>query len=94
MPYRTDGNHGEIKRALQAIARPVYDAARLGYGISDLITRHLDGSIVFMEIKRDDVVPSARKLTPAEAAFRALWPDRYVVVKTVEEALAAVGVRT
>lgn len=94
MPYQTDRNHLAIKRALQAIARPVYDAARLGFGISDLITRHLDGGIVFMEVKRDDVSPSRRKLTDDEAAFRALWPDRYVVVTTAEEALRAVGVRT
>lgn len=92
--YRTDPRHGEIKRALQRIARPVYDAARLGFGVSDLITRALDGQIVFMEIKRDDVPPSARKLNANEKAFRALWPDRYFVVLTVEEALAAVGVRT
>lgn len=91
--YRTDNNHGRIKQALQRVARPVYDAARLGFGVSDLITRHIDGGIVFMEVKRADVSPSGRRLTPAEEAFRALWPDRYVVVLTEEDALRAVGIK-
>ncbi len=59
--------------------------------MSDLISRHVDGHIVFIEIKRPGP-PSARTLTPAETKFRALWPDVYAIVQSEEEALRAVGV--
>ncbi len=89
--YKTDSNHLAVKRALQDAGRPVFDAARLGGGVSDLISQHLDGRIVFIEVKRPGP-PSARVLTPAEEKFRALWPSAYAVAQSCEEALQAVGV--
>ncbi len=89
--YRLDFNHLVVKRAIKDAGRPVYDAGKLGSGLSDLISQHVDGRIVFIEVKRPGP-PSARTLTPAEEKFRALWPDSYVIVQSPEEALRAVGV--
>jgi hypothetical protein len=46
-----------------------------------------------MEIKDGAKVPSARKLTPAEAEFAAVWRGHYVVAESAEDALALAGIR-
>ncbi len=69
----------------------MFDAAKMGGGLADLISEHIDGRIVFIEVKRPGP-PSARTLTPAEEKFRALWPHSYVIAQSQEEALRAVGV--
>lgn len=51
------------------------------------------GYPVFVEVKRPGP-PWVRKLTPSEAKLQALFPQFYVVVQDVEEALAAVGLAT
>ncbi len=89
--YKLDAQHLPIKRALVKAGRPVFDSAKMGGGLSDLITRHIDGHIVFMEIKNPGP-PSSRKLTPAEEKFRAIFPDAYVIVQSIDEAFRAVGV--
>lgn len=88
--YKLDAGHGEIKRALQDAGRPVFDAAKFGGGLPDLVVEHVDGRVLFLEIKRPGP-PSARKLTPAEDAFRAVFPRSYVIAQSVDEALRAVG---
>ncbi len=89
--FKPDVNHGEIKRALIKAGRPVFDAAKFGGGISDLITTHINGRVVFIEVKRPGP-PSARRLTDAEVKFQRLFPDSYFIVQTEDEALRAVGV--
>ena len=88
--YKLDEGHGKIKKAIQDAGRPVFDAAAKGSGLPDLISEHLDGHVVFIEIKRPGP-PSARRLTPKEEAFRALFPTSYVIVQSADEALAALG---
>jgi hypothetical protein len=90
MPYKLDANHLPIKRALQDAGRPVFDSAHMGNGLSDLITTHVDGRVLFVEIKRPGP-PSARRLTPAEEKFRRKFPEAHVIVQSIDEALRAVG---
>lgn len=88
--YKLDANHLEIKNALLEAGRPVFDSGHMGSGLSDLITTHVDGHVIFVEVKRNGP-PSARKLTPAEEKFRKKFPQAHVVVQTKSEALRAVG---
>jgi hypothetical protein len=46
-----------------------------------------------IEVKDGRKVPSARKLTPMEAAWIARWRGRVAVVACVVDALAVLGVR-
>ncbi len=89
--WKPDVNHLEIKRCLQGAGRPVFDSGHMGSGLSDLITTHVDGHVVFIEVKRPGP-PSARKLSPAELKFSKMFPGSYVVVQSKAEALRAVGV--
>ena len=44
-----------------------------------------------IELKNPEVKPSARRLSPDEAAFHGAWLGQVAVVETLEEALALVG---
>ena len=91
--YRTDANHLPIKRALLAVGRPVKDTSPYhGFGC-DIVTEHLDGHLVLLEVKDGKQPPSRRKLTESEQALRDMFPHSFHVVLTEEEALAAVGLR-
>lgn len=89
--YRTDANHGEIKKALLAAGCTVFDGARVGSGFPDLMVRRRGGPVVLLEVKDGTLPPSRRGLTLPEQAFQAMWGDAYHVVLTVEQALQAVG---
>jgi len=88
---RRDANHLAVKRALMAAGRPVKDCATYGGLGCDLMTEHVLGYLVLLEIKDGSLVPSARKLTDSEEQLRAMFPGSFRVVLSVEEALAAVG---
>ena len=92
---KVDENQAAIKAALEARCCLVLSLAPLGNGAPDLLVRGGNvagywktGMMTLLEVKRPGPA-SARKLTPMETAFHALWP--VTIVQTVEEALAAVG---
>ncbi len=91
MQYRTDRNHGEIKRALLDAGCIVFDGARVGQGFPDLVARRRGGPVTFLEVKDGTLPPSRRTLTLPEQAFQAMWGDAYHVVLSVDDALVAVG---
>jgi hypothetical protein len=93
---RTDKGHKAIVQALRQVGCKVTDLSRVGCGCPDILVRHQrygwspvrDGwEITLMEIKE----PKG-KLTPDQEQFIAEWPET-VIVRSVQEALAAVGVR-
>lgn len=90
---RTDSHHKAIVKALRQVGCQVSDTSRVGQGFPDLVVRAQKADIwrtpriLLMEIKE----PKGR-LTPDQVAFIADWPE-VVIVRSVEEALAAVGVR-
>ena len=100
MKARTDAGHRAIVQALRQVGCKVSDTSRVGQGFPDLVVRapmFYDGvageynwrfaRVLLMEIKE----PKG-KLTPDQEQFIAEWPET-VIVRSVEEALAAVGVR-
>jgi GNAT superfamily N-acetyltransferase len=83
---RTDANQAEIVEALRRAGASVLPLHRLGQGAPD-IACGWRGKVYFMEIKSD-----GGKLTPAEQEFMDKWRGHYAIVRTVEEALAVIGI--
>lgn len=97
---RTDATHAAIVKALRQVGCKVSDTSRIGGGFPDLVVRRdcigvavighrlwYDSSrILLMEVK----TPKG-KLTPEQEAFIKDWPET-VIVRSVEEALKAVGI--
>lgn len=93
-PVHRDANHGDIVRALEAAGRSVLDLSAVGKGAPDLLVGW-SGHMVLMEVKN----PEGRDhgscaLLPDQERWHATWKGtRVVVVRNVEEALEATGVR-
>ena len=92
---RVDANHAEIVGALRSAGCWVLDLSAVGQGCPDLLvhgpTHPWD--LVLIEIKDGAKPPSERKLTPAQVKFHAGCNAPLRVVTSVDEALAAAGVR-
>lgn len=87
---KRDATHAAIKAGLLRAGRPAKDVSAYGGFGCDIVTAHLDGWPLFLEIKREGP-PHVRKLTESEEALRAMFPRFFAVAQTVEEALRAVG---
>lgn len=86
---RRDANHAEVKAALLAAGRPVKDVAIYGGLGCDLLTEHIRGRVVMLEIKAPG---KQKRLTPSEVALRDSFSvASFFVVVTPEDALRAVG---
>ena len=84
---RKDKNHGTIVDALRAFGVSVADTSALGDGIPDLLAG-FKGRNFWLEVKDGD-----GSLTPDQLDFVARWRGEEVrVVRTVDDALRAVGV--
>ena len=85
---RTDSNQAEIVKALEKAGCSV-----------DVIGKPVDllvgvaGVNYLLEVKDGDKPPSGRKLTKAQIKFKQ-WRGCWSVVKSVDEALIAVGLRS
>lgn len=88
---RTDANQAPIVDALRKAGRPVRVMSGVGHGFPDLLTRHVAGYLVLLEVKDGKKPPSARGLTPDEAKFASDWPGAVFTVLSVDDALRAVG---
>jgi len=80
---KRDGNESAIIAALKAIGATVYPVS--GRGVADLLVG-FNGQNYLMETKT-----RTGKLTPAQVEFSAAWQGQYCVVRTVEDALIALG---
>ncbi len=85
-----DRSHADITRGLKQIGWPFKDCARYpGLGF-DILTKHLEGWPLMLEIKNPGP-PSSRKLTDSERATLELFPDFFKVVVDLDSALEAIG---
>ena len=62
----------------------------VGKGCPDLLCG-VRGTNLLVEIKDGQKVPSARKLTPDEAAWHQSWRGQVAIVESVDDALLLVG---
>jgi Holliday junction resolvase len=89
---KTDRNQSEIVQALRDVGASVYSLSAVGDGIPDLLIG-FRRSTYLLEVKDGKKKPSARELTPDQVKFHAEWfGGACVVVNSVPEALAAIGV--
>jgi len=83
---RRDGNHAEIKQALEDCGCSVWDTADVGEGFPDLVVGR-QGKTHLVEIKT-----ATGKEKPKQRDARAAWRGSWHVVRTVQQALAVVGI--
>ena len=89
---KVDRNQPEIVAALRCAGAHVFSLASIGEGIPDLLVG-FRGQTVLMEVKDGSKPPSARQLTDDQIQWHAAWRGgRCVVVSSIREALAAIGV--
>lgn len=86
---RVDANQAEIVAALRKIGCRVMLMQAMGEGFPDLLVS-FRGLLTLIEVKDGSKPPSARKLTPAQVKWHAEWGEDVRVVKSIEEAIAAV----
>lgn len=89
-PKRIDANQPEIVEALRDAGVSVTITSDVGNGFVDAVAG-FRGRSYCLEIKDGSKPPSARKLTPDEQKWHDEWKGHKAVVKSVEEAFAAVG---
>lgn len=94
---KVDDNHGEIVKALRQAGCGVVDLSAVGNGVPDLLVHPPTfpdcRQAVLLEIKDGSKPACRQKLTPAQEKFHAGWKGWLFVVRNVDEALAAVGVK-
>ncbi len=91
---KRDSNHAAIVQALKAAGRSVLDLSAVGGGCPDILVGW-NGGMLLMEIKCPRKQGGADRLMPNQKAWHVAWRGREpVVVRSVEEALRATGVRT
>ena len=84
---RTDTNQSAIVQALRDAGCSVQLLHQMGGGIPDLLVATPSGETLLIEVKSDK-----GSLTPDQMQWMSRWRGRVEVVRTVEEALAAVEV--
>lgn len=85
MAKRVDLNHTEIIRGLRQAGALVLDLHELGHGAPDCLAAY-GGKLTLLEIKG-----AKGKLTVDECEFCLRWLHHVVAVRTLDEALAAIG---
>jgi hypothetical protein len=89
---KVDRNQTEIVQALRQVGATVQSLAACGDGVPDLLVGFRRGTFL-LEVKDGTKKPSARELTPDQIAWHLQWGGgACVVVNSVPEALAAIGV--
>ncbi len=78
--HRKDGNHAEIKSALEDVGASVHES-----DFADLVCGY-HGSTFLLECKS-----AGGKLTPFQQDMLKTWRGHYAVVYSVDEALQVIG---
>ena len=89
---KIDENHREICRALFESGCSVQTLAGVGSGVPDIMVGKA-GVNYLLEIKDGNKPPSKRRLTDAQIEWHDSWRGQVTVVKDVDEALIAVGLK-
>ncbi len=84
---KPDANQGDITDALGKVGAIWYDLSLLGGGFPDIIVG-FRGCLYLMEIKT-----KTGKLNKLQRILHKKWKRYFHVVRSVEEALAVIGVR-
>lgn len=87
---RIDSNHREIVAALRDVGATVLDLSGVGNGAPDLLIGYR-GCNLLLEVKRPDSGPVKAGLRPEQAAWHQRWAGHVTTVRTIADALAAVG---
>lgn len=93
MPRRAakiDRNQPAIVAALRKVGASVSPLHGAGDGVPDLLVGWR-GENLLMEVKDGEKPPSAQKLTPKQVEWHGKWLGQVVVVRSVDEALQALG---
>ena len=88
---RVDGNQGEIVSALRQIGASVAPCHAVGQGFPDLCVGW-NGETFLLEVKDPSKPIRDQRLTPSQVEFHASWRGHVAVVKSVREALEAIGI--
>lgn len=88
---KVDRNQPEIVAALRDVGASVQPLHSVGKGCPDLLVG-FRGANYLLEVKDGRLAPSDRKLTAAQAEWHPAWRGHATVVKSVDEALKAIGV--
>lgn len=83
---KVDANQAEIVRGLRAFGASVQSLAPMGEGVPDLLCGK-NGQTYLLEVKT-----AAGKLTADETQWIDGWRGQVAVVRTLDEALAAIGI--
>lgn len=89
---RVDDNQAEIVKALRQVGAKVQSLAPIGNGCPDLLVAFRQVNFLF-EVKDGSKPPSARKLTPDEAAWIAGWGAPVFVVNSAVEAVGILSMQ-
>ena len=87
---RVDLNQHEIAMALLRYGANVLSLAQIGGGVPDLVVAYA-GETVLMEVKNPKTRHGKAGLSPGQKKFADSWPGRVFVVRTIDEALAAMA---
>jgi lambda repressor-like predicted transcriptional regulator len=83
---RTDRNQQDIVDALRRVGCSIQDLSKVGGGCPDLLIS-FRGKNILLEVKTD-----TGRLNALQVDFHATWHGPLYVVKSVNEALKAIGV--
>lgn len=88
---KADANQPAIIDALRRAGASVQPLHAVGSGCPDILVG-FRGVNLMVEIKDGEKPPSARRLTPDQVVWHDAWRGQVIVVKSVDEALTAIGV--
>lgn len=88
---KADANQPAIVDALRRAGASVQPLHAVGSGCPDILVG-FRGVNLMVEIKDGNKPPSARRLTPDQVVWHDAWRGQVIVVKSVDEALTAIGV--
>ncbi len=87
---KVDANQAAVVAKLRKLGLSVQSLAPLGGGVPDLLIGHGGRNYLF-ELKDGSLCPSARKLTPGEAAWLDNWRGQAQVATCWEDIAREVG---
>lgn len=88
-----DANQADIVAALRRVGATVQPLHTVGGGVPDLLIGR-GGVNYVIEVKDGSKPPSKRQLTPDQIEWHSSWRGHVSTVKSVDEALTAIGCRT
>ena len=90
---RIDENQPAIVKALYQAGCDVQTLAAVGKGCPDLLIS-VGGKNYLLEVKNPEKPKADQRLTPAQVIWHEKWRGQVAIVRTIDEALIAVGLLT